>query len=48
MKFKPVPLIAVFDKDGRLIYEITEVANEESVKIVANLLEEVIKTEFKK
>jgi hypothetical protein len=48
MKFKPVPLIAVFDKDGRLIYEITEVANEESAKIAANLLREVVKKELEK
>ncbi len=48
MKFKPVPLIVVFDKNGRLIYEITEIANEESAKIAANLLEEVIKRELEK
>ncbi len=48
MKFRPIPLIAVFDKDGRFIYEITEAANEESATIAKNLLKEVIEIELKK
>lgn len=48
MKFKPVPLVAVFNKEGNLVYEITEVENEQSAKIVSNLLGEVIKKELER
>jgi hypothetical protein len=48
MRFKPIPLVIVFDRDGSLIYEITEVTNEESATVARNLLEKVIKSHLGK
>jgi hypothetical protein len=48
MRFKPIPLVIVFDRDGSLIYEITDVANEESARVARNLLEKVIKSHLGK